>query len=720
MIDDVKQDDVVKTEWANQPSLSALKEDVNGASADHEEHEANVRRWLDYRNITNQAMVNTPKGKSKVQPKTIRKQAEWRYAALTEPFLSTYDIFKAAPVSFEDGPLANQDELVINTQFNTEISKVAFIDEYVRTAVDEGTVIAKVGWNYIEASEPKQEQVYTYSNVTDPEYAQLISQAIEVYQNNPAELTNLPRTLAASVEGSIERGELVLAQPNGTIEVPNVLANHPIVEVCDYRNLIIDPTSKGVLADAQFIVHRFISSLAELRKDGKYSNLESINVTNGSALALPDDEGTSSFTFKDEPRKKLDVYEYWGYWDIHDDGRVSPIVVTWVGDTIIRMEESPFPFDGLPFDLVQLLPVRKENYGEPDAELIIDNQKIIGAVTRGMVDVMGRSANGQMGRAKNALDVVNKRKFEQGKDYEYNPDSDPSRAFYMHTFPEIPASASVMLGYQNSDAESLTGVKAFSSGGLSGDALGPTATGVRGVLDAASKRELGILRRLGEGLQSIARKFIAMNAVFLSEDEVVRITNAPYIKPREDGLNGKYDLRLTISTAEADDAKAAELSFMLQTTAQSMGQGFTQLILTEIARLRKMPELAKSIKEYAPEPDPVAQQIQQLEIQKLQMEIAKLESETIENRANAQLDVAKAQTEQSKSRDLSSTADLKNLDFVEQESGTKQERELEKAGQQAKAQTAMKVVEHALKFQENSLDTPSSESIGSEDTTERK
>ena len=40
-------------------------------------------------------------------------------------------------------------------------------------------------------------------------------------------------------------------------------------------------------------------------------------------------------------------------------------------------------------------------------QLLKDNQQIIGAVTRGMIDLMGKSANGQTGRLKNALDFLN-------------------------------------------------------------------------------------------------------------------------------------------------------------------------------------------------------------------------------------------------------------------------------------------------------------------------
>lgn len=84
--------------------------------------------------------------RSRVQPKLIRKQAEWRYASLSEPFLATEDIFRVNPVTYEDTYAANQNELVLNYQFNTQLNKIKLIDDYVRAAVDTGTAIIRVGW----------------------------------------------------------------------------------------------------------------------------------------------------------------------------------------------------------------------------------------------------------------------------------------------------------------------------------------------------------------------------------------------------------------------------------------------------------------------------------------------------------------------------------------------------------------------------------------------
>ena len=689
------------TEWANEPSVLDLKQDYSDAKNEADAHVSDVNRWLDNLHVRGASKPSKGDGsRSALQPKLIRKQAEWRYAALSEPFLSTSDVFNVSPVTYEDKQSAQQNQLVLNNQFNTKIDKTKFIDEYVRTAVDEGTVIVRVGWDYEEREETREEPIYEYVPAQDPSVASQYQQLAQFAQGNPdAFAQQVPSEIQEAVQLSIQSGQVLVPVERGYEEITEVVAvrNHPTLEICDYRNVVIDPSCGGDMSKASFVVYSFETSLDELRRDGKYKNLDSVNVTGASILGDPDynSEDNGAFNFNDEPRKKFMVHEYWGYWDIDGEGTVKPIVAAWVGDVLIRLEENPFPDGDLPFVVVPYLPVRKSLYGQPDGELLEDNQRIIGAVTRGMIDILGKSANGQTGVRKDALDLTNKRRFDRGLDYEFNANVDPRQAVFMHTYPEIPNSAQIMLQLQNAEAESLTGVKAFSNG-ISGQALGDTATGVRGALDAASKRELGILRRLADGIIQIGRKFIAMNAEFLSEEEVVRITNENFVTIRRDDLAGKFDLKLSISTAEEDNQKAQELAFMLQTMGNNMDPSMSKMILSDIARLRKMPELAKRIEEYQPQPDPMQQQLQQLEIQKLQAEIAELQSRAMENQAQAMLDQAKAGTEQVKAGNVQADTDLKNLDFVEQESGVKQERDLQKMGEQAKANAKLEMVKASI------------------------
>ena len=684
------------TNWKNPPSLRELKQDLQDAKPIHDAQQTKISTWLDNLNVTGKAQVGGTGNNSKIVPKLIRKQAEWRYASLSEPFLSTEDVFNVQPTTWEDREAAQQNQLVLNKQFNNDIDKVRFIDEYVRAAVDEGTVIVRVGWDFHEEDYEDMFPVVEYR--VNPEIAPLHEQLMQLMQTSPSQYdTDVPEELKQAHEMTMEQGVPIEAVVTGEQKEKRTrtVKNSPTVEVCNPANVTVDPTCLGDLTKASFLVYHFESSLSQLEKDGKYKNLDKIQISSSSILGEPDhasSDGSKNFNFSDEPRKKFVVYEYWGFWDIDKSGMVKPIVVSWVGNTVIRMEENPFPDKAIPFVIEQYLPVRKSIYGEPDGALLEDNQKIIGAVTRGMIDVMGKSANGQTGVRKDALDTTNRRKFDKGQDYEFNANVDPRQGIYMHTFPEIPNSAQFMLQLQNMEAESLTGVKSFSQG-ISGQGLGDVAAGVRGALDAASKRELGILRRLSSGITKIGRKIISMNAEFLADTEVVRTTNDEFVKIRRDDLAGHFDLRLSISTAEEDNNKAEQLGFLLQTVGPNSDPELMKMILSDIAKLRKMPDLAQKIEAFQPQPDPMQQKKAELEIALLEAQIANENSKAMLNQAQAQLNGAKVGTESAKQSNMQSDTDIKNLDFVEQESGVKQERALQQTGEQARSQAQLKVMD---------------------------
>lgn len=687
------------TKWVKEPTLAELKLDLEEARNTQSSHKANLAKWLDNMNATGSAAIKSGEGRSKLVPRLIRKQAEWRYPALSEPFLSSEKLFDVSPVTWEDKKAAEQNMLVLNNQFDTKIDKTALIDEYVRTAVDEGTVILRTGWCFEEGK--VEQEVPIYEAVVDPTAEQEFAPYAQMMQQDPDQFAQLPEEVRMSVQLSMQNQQPIRVTVTGTKKetVTKTIKNHPTVEVCDSRNVYIDPTCLGNLDKASFVIYAFETSLSELKRYGKYKNLENINVQSTAPLTTPgfttESAEQSSFRFADEPRKKLVAHEYWGYRDIDNSGITEPIVATWVGDVLIRLEANPYPDKKLPFVVVQYLPVRKSIYGEPDGSLLEDNQRIQGAVMRGMIDLMGRSANAQIGMSKGLLDATNKRKYIRGEDYEFNPNTDPRAHIHQHVFPEIPQSAPFLLSMMNNEAESLTGVKAFSSG-ITGQSLGNSSTsaaGVRGALDAASKREMGILRRLANGIIQVGRKFTAMNAEFLEEEEVVRITNDQFVPVKRDDLAGNFDLKLSISTAEDDEAKAKELAFMLQTMGNTMDPGMSHRVLADIAKLRKMPELAHDIRNFKPQPDPAAEAMKeaQLDHQKAQTEL--LRAQAAEAMSKANIHQAKIPVEQARAADIQSRADNNNLKFMDDMTGTSHARALEKEQTKTDGQIATKVLD---------------------------
>lgn len=680
----IQQDDYNPQDWENPPTLLDLKQDLTDSSSAHESQVSRIERWLDNLHVRNGAAPKSPKGKSKAAPKLIRKQAEWRYPALSEPFLSSDEMFSVDPKTWEDVDSARQNALVLNKQIQTEVDKVRFIDDYVRAGVDEGTAIIRVGWDFREEEVTKQ--VPEVEFIPNPELEPLHMELAQMKMTNPTGYKwEVPEELQMAHDVTMQTG--MPHEPNVVgmkeVEQLQVVKNCPTLDICDFRNVTIDPTCGADPDKASFIIYSFETSLSDLKKEGRYENLDDVRIDNNSILGTPDhtSDNTSDFNFADEPRKKVVAHEYWGFWDFNDTGIAEPFVATWIGDTLIRLEENPFPDKKLPFVFVPLLPVKGSPYGEPDGELLEDHQKVIGALTRGMIDTMAKAANGQTGMRKDMLDAVNRRKFERGEDYTFNAGVDPRQGVFTHTMTEIPASAQFLLQQQQLEAESMTGVKAFSQGINSGS-MGDVAAGIRGALDAASKRENSILRRLAKGMEKVGRKIVAMNQEFLEEEQVVRITNDEFVEVRRDDLAGYFDLTLSISSAEEDNVKAQELAFMLQTMGQTMDPGMTQLLLRDIARLRKMPELAHQIENYQPQPDPVAQKMQELEVAKLEAEIQKINSEAQEN-------IAQANAHGAKAREANANADQSNLNFIEQESGVTQEREKELRSQQAMGNIAL-------------------------------
>ena len=677
------------TDWKIEPSIADLKGDLDYARQENTDQKSNVDGWLNLRNATGAESGKKTKtvGRSSVQPKLIRKHNEWRYPALSEPFLNTERMFNINPRTFEDKAAADQNQLILNWQFDTKLNKVDFIDRYVRKTVDEGTCVVRVGWERKTEKVKVLKPVYEYTQLEmgDEEGMQMLAQATEMATSDPEAWEadpSIPDELRAAVEFGLENQEMVVAVEidEEWVQENKITYNQPSLKIIDVANFFIDPSCDGEWEDAQFMISTFESTKSELKKRGIYKNLDDVNWGANQIKAQvgdPDHETTTPIADGrlNQDKSKVLVYEYWGEWDIHDDGVMIPIVATFIGDTMIQLTENPFPDRKPPFVIVPYMPILGSIWGEADASLLQDNQRILGAVTRGTIDLLGRSANAQSGYSKGFLDPVNRKRFTNGEDFEFNPNEDPRVAIQQMQYPEIPNSALTVMQLQNAEAEGLSGVKSF-SGGITGEAYGQVARGISGALDAAGQREMSILRRLAEGMRLIGRKIISMNAFFLEEKEVIRVTNREFVEIKRKDLSGAFDLIVDISTAQVDEQKSQDLGMMLQTIGPDMDPGLSKIILGQIADLKRMPELAEQIRSYEPQPDPLQQRLAELQIEELEAKI--------------ELDKARA-------AEAMAQAENKALDTELEVTGSKHQRDVEKMGAQARGNRDLEVTKGLLK-----------------------
>ena len=682
--------DISSDKWKNPPTIEQLKYDIEQAMTTHNEHLSNLDKWSNL--INGRLTKDIEKGRSKIQPKVVRKYGEWRYPSLENPFLSSPDLFDVNPATHLDVEAARQNALILNKQFSVDINRVSFINSYVRAAVNTGTVIVKVSWEEKVGVVDEIKEVPVYAKDETERTTFIYNQVQQGVLTEP-----LARQLLASGKNVVVGSEKVLEK------VEKVIVNRPVLEVKDSALIIIDPTCRGDINKANFIVDVFTTDLSTLKQDGRYKNLDKINIDEYDILADDIDMQliqVDTFQYDDNARKKIIVKEYWGYWDINNTGTVEPIIASFVGDVLIRLEKNSYPDGKLPFVIVKYLPSPDlySVYGDPDAALLEDNQEVTGAITRGIIDLASRTANAQKGIARGLLDSANMQRFKSGQDFVYNPI--PGGFDYnciQTTFPEVPRGAVELLAMQSKEAESQTGVIPFASNGINSQSLGASATGIKSALDATAKREASILQRLSQGLIEIGKKIISLNSILLTDEEIIRITDEEFVTISRATLAGSFDLRITISTAEEDNAKAQELAFMLQTIGNNTSFDIVKLILVEIANLRKLPGLAQAVKDYQPQPDPMQQEINRLQVELLKAQIREIEVKSDENMVDMELKGYKAEVERARARSLNSDSDRKDLDFMEQLTGLNQERELERIKMKSKGTQGPKETLNNLK-----------------------
>jgi len=131
-------------------------------------------------------------------------------------------------------------------------------------------------------------------------------------------------------------------------------------------------------------------------------------------------------------------------------------------------------------------------------------------------------------------------------------------------------------------------------------------------------------------------------------------------------VSGDINIEMNINLDAMNSQKLQQINMLLQ-QSQTLGQAVPPMVIpllvAEIFEGFGKYEYAKQIREYQPEPDPVQQQMQQLELQKLQMEIAKLQAET-------ELAQAKAVESESKAVESQSRADNTDMDTINKPKAT--------------------------------------------------
>lgn len=728
----------VKVKINKNEILKNLKADFEASKRLKSRNDSKINTWR--REYNGELYGNEKKNRSKFVYRLIKKQSEWQHAGLVDPFVSTPDIIRAKPVTWEDKEVSPKIEILLNTQFCRQFDRFNFMNKAIKVLDQEGTVVIRTGWEYKE--KVIKEQIF--EKQPNPDFMMLQEQAMAIQANleqiapmverakndlamleqqglsvdqavasgviDPQVVAGTQQMMAeaANLEQQLQAIQEQLQSIPQTIEVPRIIerlkpvCNRPTAMVCRNEDIFIDPTCQDNMDNCQFVIYRYETDMTTLKRAGVYKNLDKVSHTLRDSEYVSktrDDEGyDSSFEFSDIARKKVVVHEYWGNYDIDGDGEAEAIVCTWVNDVIIQLRDNPFPDKQPPFIVVPFNSIPFSLYGESNAELLSDTQKIQTAIIRGLIDNMAMSNNGQKGVRNGALDEYNRVKFLNGENFEFNGTPND---FYDGHFNEFPSSTFNMLQMLNAEAESITGVKNFYQG-MHSNSLGSTATATAAIMDSAAARRLNIVRNIAENMiKPILRKWLAYDAEFLDEETQYRITNEEFIWLKRDDLGARIDIDLAISTSEDNKATASELSFLLQTIGPSEDPNLRKMIIADICDLYKKPELAKSIREYQPQPDPLAQRLQELQIQMLEAQIENERAKGGRAEIDSRLKEAKTKTELAKAANIESNTDSTDLDYLQKFYGVNEKAKQANALEMEAAKHKFNMDKENLKLLEN-------------------
>ncbi len=506
--------DKPENDMSHDDMLDIIEHDLQESRSYHDDVMASISTWMD--EYSGEPYGNEQDGRSAIVWKLIKKQGEALISNIVKPFLGNYDIVQIDPVTEADVYKSKIDEKLINHYWNKEFKATRFLKSLGKVLVPEGTVFIRVGW---EREIREKEQTIPLEALTEQMRRKFGERGAELIENK---------------DGTV------------TIKVINILSNKPTAKIVRNEDVYIDPTADS-FDEIKFLIYEMRTSLSDIMDDPIYDEkavkrLKKIVDENDDIRRDGFDlhnYNLSDFEFKDQARKKITLYEYWGEYDLDGDGNTEPVVATMAKygeDTLIlRMERNPFPFKKIPFICIPLYEDPFKVYGRSLSDMISDEQKLSTSIVRGIIDNMANSNNGTKFFKKGALDAVNFNRLKRGDKYiEINTHDSINTAIMDGNFNQLPQHIYNMLAMLDSQAESLTGItKAMQ--GLPGSEMKSSTSNFAAMMTQSQIRLLDVTNNITNGLKEMLRMWMSMTIAYVDEKEIKRITgiDIPTLKQQE-------------------------------------------------------------------------------------------------------------------------------------------------------------------------------------------
>lgn len=371
-----------------------------------------------------------------------------------------------------------------------------------------------------------------------------------------------------SAEEQPDGSYLVKIKRNKLVEDHAVLENVPVSE---FRWL---PDS-GEVEGLQFCYHRRLMTRSEIQS---LVNAEVFDPVTDEEIAgsryNSDTDGQLESYYKendnqmrdgaadlDKSRTQYWVNECYGRYDVDGDNVSEDMIVTVIGDKIVRREENDL--ERAHFAVLSPYPDQYQITGKTIDDAIGELQDIKVAMYRQIILNIANNNDRQAIVSEENLhptDLAENRKYMRAVNMQGKSVRD-----VVEFMPESPLSSAVFPVLQEIDRikENRTGVTKYNQGGDAGD-LNKTATGITAIMGAANQRIEMIARMFSEtGVVDLFKMLVEMNTRYISQDVVIRLTNGKMLNVRPDDLKGEYDLDVAAGVGAGQRQEATQNMMLL-------------------------------------------------------------------------------------------------------------------------------------------------------------
>jgi hypothetical protein len=263
----------------------------------------------------------------------------------------------------------------------------------------------------------------------------------------------------------------------------------------------------------------------------------------------------------DPSRELYWVHEVYGRYDLDGDGISEPMIVSVVGTEIVQKQENPLGRP--PIAVISPYPDLYQLDGMSVDDMIGEIQDVKTLLVR---QVIVNIANNNDRGAFVDEDAVNPDDLAENRKYKRFRNKDGRRAPDIIQYePESPTSPMVMpfMDWIEGVKENRTGVTKYNQG-LDSKSLNKTATGITAIMGAANQRIEMVARMFAEtGVVDLFRLLVEMNAMFVDQEQVVRLTQGKYLQIRPDDLKGEFDLDIAAGIGAGQRQEATQNMMLL-------------------------------------------------------------------------------------------------------------------------------------------------------------